>query len=146
MGEMPVLGEDQKASLIELLRAGAPKTPQYASADVGSAFKQGQQLGKGVSQKLDKLSEAGDGSIWEGMKNKMGVGNPNIYADNYQAEFGQYDPAFNANPTGASTAPVGQTPPQTGVQTGGMYGGGLSDPYAVAGVNLDGSRYRGAVR
>ena len=120
MGEMPVLGEDQKASLIELLRAGAPKTPQYASADVGSAFKQGQQLGKGASEKLDKLSEAGDGSIWEGVKNKMGVGNPNIYADNYQAEFGQYDPAFKANPTGAVTAPVGQTPPQSSGMFGNM--------------------------
>lgn len=135
---MPILGEDQKASLIELLRSGAPKTPHYESVDAGAAFRQGQQLGKKVSGGLDKLSEAGDGSIWEGMKNKMGVGNPNIYADNYQAEFGQYDPAFNANPTGAVTAPVGQT--------GGMYGSGLSDPYAVAGVNLDGSRYRGAVR
>ena len=141
---MEVLGEDQRMALADLLRSGAPKTPQYASPNIDftGGFKQGQEISKG----LDKLSEAGDGSIWEGMKNKMGVGNPNIYADNYQAEFGQYDPAFNANPTGASTAPVGQTPPQTGVQTGGMYGGGLSDPYAVAGVNLDGSRYRGAVR
>ncbi len=141
---MEVLGEDQRMALADLLRSGAPKTPQYASPniDLSGAFKQGQGIGKGLS----KLSEAVDGSIWEGVKNKIGVGNPNIYADNYQAEFGQYDPAFNANPTGASTAPVGQTPPQTGVQTGGMYGGSLSDPYAVAGVNLDGSRYRGAVK
>jgi hypothetical protein len=144
MGEMPVLGEDQKAALVAQLRAGAPKSVHYEAPDIDftGGFKQGQEISKG----LDKLSEAGDGSIWEGVKNKLGMGEPNIYADNYQAEFGQYDPAFNANPTGASTAPVGQTPPQTGVQTGGMYGGALSDPYAVAGVNLDGSRYRGAVR
>jgi len=144
MGDMPILGEDQKAALIEQLRAGAPKTPQYAapSFDIAGAYKQGQNAKTG----FDKLSNAGDGSLWEGVKNKLGMGNPNVYADNYQAEFGQYDPAFNANPTGAVTAPVGQTPPQTGVQTGGMYGGGLSDPYAVAGVNLDGSRYKGVVR
>ena len=144
MGDMPILGEDQKAALIEQLRAGAPKTPQYAtpSFDIAGAYKQGQNAKTG----FDKLSNAGDGSLWEGVKNKLGMGNPNVYADNYQAEFGQYDPAFNANPTGAVTAPVGQTPPQTGVQTGGMYGGALSDTYAVAGVNLDGSRYRGAVR
>jgi len=118
MGDMPILGEDQKASLIELLRSGAPKTPQYASSDLGSAFMQGQQLGKKVSSGLNKLSEAGDGSIWEGMKNKMGVGNPNIYADNYEAEFGQYDPAFKANPTGATTVPVGSAP----AQSSGMFG------------------------
>jgi hypothetical protein len=121
MGEMPILGEDQKDSLIALLRSGAPKTPYYESADVGAAFKQGQQLGKNINSGLSKLSDAGDGSLWEGAKNKMGVGNPNIYADNYQAEFGQYDPAFNANPTGATTVPIGSAP-VTPAPSSGMFG------------------------
>jgi hypothetical protein len=129
---MEVLGEDQRAALAEALRAGVPKTPHYAGADFGAAFKQGQSLGQGLAKGMDKLSEAGDGSIYEGLKNKLGVGNPNIYADNYEAEFGQYDPAFNAG----STMPAG-------TQTGGMYGNGAPNPYALSGVNLDGSLYRG---
>ena len=114
---MEVLGEDQRMALVEALRAGVPKSPQYAGADFGAAFKQGQQLGKGIDKGLANLSDAGDGSMYEGMKNKLGVGNPNIYADNYQEEFGQFDPAFNAG----STMPVAGTMP-TGTQTGGMYG------------------------
>ena len=140
MDNMPILGEDQKAALIERLRQGAPVTTTYSPPDM----KKSVDLGMGMGKKYKSLKDQGDGSAWEGMKTQLGVGNPNLYADNYQSEFGQYDPTFKANPTGATTMPVGQTPPQTGVQTGGMYGGGLSDPYA--GVNLDGSRYRGAVR
>ena len=119
MGEMPVLGDEQRIALAELLRSGAPKTPQYGSPhfDLKSSYDQGQRISKG----LDNLSDAGDGSLWEGAKNKMGVGNPNIYADNYQAEFGQYDPAFNANPTGATTVPIGSAP-VTPAPSSGMFG------------------------
>ena len=120
-----MLGEDQHAALVAALR----NQPQYprgnAAPSAQSIMQNAEALGKGYQA----IKEAGKSD-----------------AQQYADEFGQYDPTFNANPTGAVTAPVGQTPPQTGVQTGGMYGGSLSDPYAVAGVNLDGSRYRGAVR
>ena len=146
---MEVLGEDQRAALAEALRAGVPKTPHYAGADFGAAFKQGQSLGQGLAKGMDKLSEAGDGSMYEGLKNKLGVSDPDIYANNYQEEFGKYDPAFNANPSvSGTTMPVGGTMPAdnqmpVGTQTGGMFGNGKPDPYALSGVNLDGSLYRG---
>jgi hypothetical protein len=114
---MEVLGEDQRMALAEALRAGVPKSPQYASVDFDAAIKQGKKFRQETDKGLANLSAAGDGSMYEGMKNKLGVGNPNIYADNYQEEFGQFDPAFNAE----STMPVAGTMP-AGTQTGGMYG------------------------
>ena len=114
---MEVLGEDQRMALAEALRAGVPKSPQNASVDFDAAIKQGKKFRQETDKGLANLSDAGDGSMYEGMKNKLGIGNPNIYADNYQEEFGQFDPAFNAG----STMPVAGTMP-TGTQTGGMYG------------------------
>lgn len=103
------LGEDQRTNLANLLRQGAPKSYGYRTDPKGmqSAVNLGGDLVKGY----DKLSEKGDGSAWEGVKSTLGMGTPDLAGQNYNAEFGQYDPQFQAT---MPQAPAGQ---------GGMFGG-----------------------
>jgi len=115
---MEVLGEDQRANLAAMLRQGAPQTPIYAPAQTGD-LKSMKKLHDAGSKFYDDLQAQGDGNALEGFKNKLGMGNPNLYTDNYQAEFGQYDPQFQATMAQPNTAPVAPaTMPQ-----GGMFGG-----------------------
>jgi hypothetical protein len=140
MDFMPILGEDQKTALIERLRQGAPSSPHYTAPSMVGAGEAGEKIGEKTNQLYASLKEKGDGSAWEGLKNQIGVGNPNIYADNYQVEFGKYDPSFNVDPSvSGTTMPVG-------VQTGGMFGGGVPDQFQLSGVNLDGSQYAGVTK
>jgi len=110
---MEVLGEDQRANLAALLRQGAPKSYDYRTDPKG--MKSAVNLGGDLVKGYDKLKEIGDGSAWEGLKSKIGMGNPDLYTDNYQAEFGKYDPQFQPN-----TVPV-----DPNAQTG-MFGNTMS--------------------
>ena len=118
---MEVLGEDQRANLAALLRQGVPKAPVYGLPNMNGAVDLGGDLVKGY----DKLKEKGDGSAWEGLKSTLGMGTPDLAGQNYNDEFGKYDPQFQAtmaqNPNAApNTAPVAPVDPNA---QGGMFGG-----------------------
>ena len=115
---MEVLGEDQRANLAALLRQGAPQTPIYAPAQTGD-LKSMKKLHDAGSKLYEGLQAQGDGSAWEGLKNKLGMGTPDLAGQNYNAEFGQYDPQFQATMTQPNTAPVAPTT----MAQGGMLGG-----------------------
>jgi len=101
---MEVLGEDQRANLAALLRQGAPKAPIYAAPQ--GDLKKATDLGNTLREGYDKLKEKGDGSAWEGLKSKIGMGTPDLAGQNYNAEFGQYDPQFQATMAQPNTVPV----------------------------------------
>ena len=82
-------------------------------------------LGGDLVKGYDKLKEKGDGSAWEGLKSTLGMGTPDLAGQNYNDEFGKYDPQFQAtmaqNPNAApNTAPVAPVDPNA---QGGMFGG-----------------------
>ena len=121
---MEVLGEDQRANLAALLRQGAPQTPIYAPAQTGD-LKSMKKLHDAGSKLYEGLQAQGDGSAWEGLKSTLGMGTPDLAGQNYNAEFGKYDPQFQAtmaqNPNAApNTAPVAPVDPNA---QGGMFGG-----------------------
>jgi hypothetical protein len=120
---MGVLGEDQRANLAALLRQGAPKSYDYRTDPKG--MKSAVNLGGDLVKGYDKLKEKGDGSAFEGLKSTLGMGNPDLYTDNYNAEFGKYDPQFQAT-----------MPKDPNAQTG-MFGG-LGNQFNQAGNTMSG--------